>query len=275
MSLSWLNWSFSLFLTIESRSFMICGRLVPWALHPTTPYLASCTSARLNSQQDARPSHSSVPTLCSWFCLEYICAWWASTHTSTLFPWSPIQPWLLLSIPRPTHLVFIVTDLRERALVKGCWPTDAVAEKAAEAGQTISRNKEVWAAAGVTAKITAPHVEGGDQCCHHHSTRDPSAHTSRSVALDSGTTYHQHYERQCSWNKMLLECLFLPSEWILHQPCFALRELPSLKPGADPLGLLSLPYVSCSSYRQGWASKELTFFLLPYCHWDLLLPNNH
>lgn len=204
---------------------MIYARLVPLAWHLTTSYLAPSTSARLNSQQDTRTSHSSVPVLCSWFSLEYICAWWASTYTSRLFPWSAIQPLLLPSVPPPTHPVFTVTDLRERALVKGYWLADTVAEKAAEAGQMISKSKEVWAAARVTAKITAPYVEGGDHCCHHHSTQDPSAHASRSMALDSGTTYHWHYQSCCSWNQMSPQCLFLPSEWILHQPCFALWEL--------------------------------------------------
>lgn len=176
-----------------------------------------------------------MPMLCSWFCLEYICAPWASTHTSTLFPWSAIQPLLLPAIPWPTHPGFVVTDLRERALVNGYWPADTVAEKAAEAGQVISKNKEVWAAARVTAKITAPRVEGGDPWCCHHSAR-------------------------CRW----LLCLFFAIRMDSAPALLCITRAPSLKPRVDPLVLLSLAYVSCSSYRQGWASKELPFFFFNF-----------
>ena len=211
---------------------MICARLVSLALHLTPP--PPCSSYLSHTELPA--GHQAGSLLCAYTVLALGSAW------STTVPDEPLLIYfstismkhhsaVAASVhpptpppPPPPPPVFIVPNLRERALVKGYWRADTVVEKAAEADQMISKNKEVWAAARVTAKIMAQHVKG--HCCHHHSAQDPSAHASSSMAMDSGTTSHWHYQLCDSWNQMSLQCHLLPSEWILHQPCFALLQLP-------------------------------------------------
>lgn len=154
-----------------------------------------------------------------------------------------------------------ITDSGERAFVKGVADTrDKKAKKAAETGRTISKNKEVWAAAGVRAKITVQHVAGGDRRCHHHSTQNTSAYTSRSMALDSGPPTTTSAVALGTHDVTAVPVIVIRMDSAPTLLCIT-RALSS-KPGADPSGLRNLAYVSCSSCRQGWASKELTFFFL-------------
>lgn len=122
---------------------------------------------------------------------------------------------------------------------------------------TVSKSKEVWAAARITTNITAQHIEGGD---HHRSKQDTSAYTSSSVALDTGTIHHWHSQRYCSWKPDVTAVAVIAPRMDSPPNLLCFTRAPSLKPVADPLGLLSLTYVPCSNCRQVWESKELTFF---------------
>lgn len=245
----------------------MCPWLVSSALHPhhSPPYSLYLSQTEL-LQFSVSHALSSLRGCAVLFVLPAM-----HLYLMNVYSCSPIHPF---SHP-PTHPVLIVTasilscrqqkktDItgwRRRECVEKilggwhkCW------EGCKNWLSQISKNREVWAAAGITAKITAQHVEGGDDHCHHRSTQDTSVHTFNArwhwtlVPPTTGTK-----STVAPGNQMSLQSLLLPPEWILHQTNSALPEL-HLEARAHPLASPSLAYVPQCSCRQGGECKGLPF----------------